>query len=380
LSCLRYYVLILILWPLSSYAEGGQQFNLADLYECDPIYCPSGSSGQSAAAERLRADLGIDLATSSETLPRPSQIRVIQADFISRAAQVVRGINARQGAVHTATVGGASGAAAVTGQSDGATPPPNQQGTQSGGDPSARAPNGTSGFSPSGFGGPGQMPQAMGQGGNHSQLHGGFLYGDDGPRTGSQKNSGAGVSHNQVGASSMVAQNNRNAQVHSGPGDPSGSQDTDSRAPASLGAAGVAGGFAGGQGAVGPGSSLGGGTLGGTSGQGGSPSALQRLAKSLGLDQFFGASGGAQGSRQGRDQQASSRQAQAKQRGANQPLQDPRAVLQAQFDRYQQRRGTASGLEFGDSRTFLFKGMCEHYVRYARQNGIPNDHARCPEK
>ena len=107
---------------------------------------------------------------------------------------------------------------------------------------------------------------------------------------------------------------------------------------------------------------------------------LKKIAGALGLNHFFGVHG----------KQGSHRFSQGTQRGEmasgvfakEEPLKDPRAILQAQLDKQlQQQRSIASSLEFGSSQSFLFHSMCQHYKRYAEKAHIPYSKKQpCPEK
>ncbi len=108
-------------------------------------------------------------------------------------------------------------------------------------------------------------------------------------------------------------------------------------------------------------------------------SVLDKIAKGLGrLDNFFGTNG-ASSARSQRGLASGQGQGSASVNIADQPLKDPKAILQAQFDKFNNQRGLASRLEFGSADSSLFKGMCEHYKTYARRHRIPNKQNPCTD-
>jgi hypothetical protein len=114
-------------------------------------------------------------------------------------------------------------------------------------------------------------------------------------------------------------------------------------------------------------------------GNGRSPSLLDKIARGLGLDSFWGSSGGANSRGKAGASAGGHPTSGPKAASGGNGAPNSRQALQAQFDRFRQQRGTASQMEFGSANSLLFKGMCQHYNRYAYRNHLPQNQANCPE-
>jgi hypothetical protein len=99
-------------------------------------------------------------------------------------------------------------------------------------------------------------------------------------------------------------------------------------------------------------------------------SLLAKIARGLGLDSFWGATGGGSNSqRRGAAANGQARNGALPAGGAGVNGRDPKALLQQQLNQLR-RRGLASQLEFAPANSSLFQSMCHHYQDYAIGNRI----------
>lgn len=182
---------------------------------------------------------------------------------------------------------------------------------------------------------------------------------EDSPKidTNIEKSGGSGIGSPTMTAAEL---NRKNSELGSNDGSSRG------RTPASSAGAGLLGGS-------------GGGTGKGGRAKGAGQSLIAAIAERLkdGVNSFMGLGG--DGGSKGLDSNGNPLPG-AKGKGANPRMlangRDPKDILRANFDKY--KRGLANRLEFGDSNSFLFQSMCQHYIDYAKANRIPNNAGPCP--
>lgn len=202
-----------------------------------------------------------------------------------------------------------------------------------------------------------------------SKIHAGLLYSDDASAPGTNDKpkdfamvEPSGTAFNALKPTNPVDQNRQN---HTGNDDSGSSGGSGMGGAAGLGAMGASGSPAKGAG------------KGKSSGQSLLGSIAERLKE--GLNNFMGlgsgsGSGGAGDT--GRGLASLNGKDKNGKLGAAGFGKDPRGLLKANFDKF--NRGYANSLEFGDSSSFLFQSMCQHYIDYARANRIPNGKRPCP--
>jgi hypothetical protein len=324
------------LWPVTSFFS--------------PDGC--GVGGGSAAKERLKENTGMSFTTIRARMTDSG--RVVYADRTTPTPEPSPGGGAPPSGDFSSSSVAGNGAGAEAGSQPGTG---QEQGTGQQGM--------GAGAAGGGMGAAGGMGQA-GMGGS-GKLHGGLLYNDD--ESGTQQAIKAPGENN--GGQAAARLNTAQAAIAANQ-----QLDAGSRNPASVNAGGggvVAGGGlnSGDFGFSDPG---GGGGAGGGSNQ---PSSLLK-SMSEAFNGYLNASGlggllgtsAATGGRGAGTAGTSGAQAGAKnQKGHNM---NPNTLIDAY-----NKRGLASGPEFGASNTFIWSSMCNHYAAYAAKHRIPYDRNGC---
>ena len=72
-------ILVFFFSPTIALANGGDSVNLGNADRCDSMYCPGGQAGSSSPlVERMRQNLGVNLAPPSATIPAVPKLVVFK--------------------------------------------------------------------------------------------------------------------------------------------------------------------------------------------------------------------------------------------------------------------------------------------------------------
>jgi hypothetical protein len=340
--------MLIIICPLFGAYAHDTSLDLSRYNSCDEFFCAGGNHGDSGLQTELLNRVGINIAPT-QSIPE-SAPRVVIRPIVIGGSQ---GPGQRPAMEPSPDPGADPG----TDNSPTQQAPP----TTASGQPTGHNPQGGGHFGsqPGGFSG-------ASMGGGNGQMVGGLLYRTDEPASNDRPGSQSDTQPSAMEPNKMQYGNTGNpSSSDRAKKSASNSQDTDNgRGLGMLGAQGN--GSLGGAGNNG----LGGAASGAAGGAGAPESLLAKIARGLGLDSFWGATGGGSNSqRRGAAANGQARNGALPAGGAGVNGRDPKALLQQQLNQLR-RRGLASQLEFAPANSSLFQSMCHHYQDYAIGNRI----------